>query len=125
VVAVSVRHTLRIVEHDPIWAWFVVRLALAHETLRSGLGRRLARDVVRGIERGRFVVEDLPTTLLAIGGAVLATLHGRLEGLAGADADAHVAGHVLRMLGLSRDEATAIVRRPLPPAPGVSTEEER
>jgi len=117
VMAVSVRRTVRMVESDPIWGWFVVRLGLAHATLRAGLGRRAARDLALGVEAGRFAVADVPSALLAFGGAVLATMQGRLDGLTGEGAAERVAGYVLRMLGVPAAEADAIAQRPLPPDP--------
>ncbi len=117
VMAVSVRRTVRMVESDPIWGWFVVRLALAHATLRSGLGNRVARDLRLGVDAGRFVVADVPSALLALSGAVIATMHGRLDGLTGEGAAERAAGYVLRMLGVPPAEADAIAQRPLPPIP--------
>jgi AcrR family transcriptional regulator len=115
VLAVSVRRTVQMVEVDPIWGWFVVRLGLAHATLRAGLGRRMARDVRLGIEARRFAVADLPSALLACGGAILAMMRGRLDGLTGDGAAERTAGYVLRMLGVPAAEADAIASRPLPP----------
>lgn len=116
VLAVSVRRTVQMVESDPIWGWFVVRLGLAHATLRAGLGRRAARDLTLGIDAGRFAVDDVPSALLAFGGAVIAMMHGRLDGLTGDGAAERAAGYVLRMLGVPAAEADAIAQRPLPPA---------
>jgi AcrR family transcriptional regulator len=122
VMAVSVRRTVQMVERDPIWGWFVVRLGLANSTLRAGLGRRAARDLELGIEAGRFAVADVPSALLAFGGAVLAMMQGRLDGLTGDGAAERTAGYVLRMLGVPAAEADAIAQRPLPPTPDLEEE---
>jgi len=49
-----------------------------------------------------------------ITGTVLAGMRSVLEGRAGAEHPALVAGLVLRGLGISAAEADALVRRPLP-----------
>ena len=54
VLAASIRLTVRKVDNDPIWGWFVVRTNSSIPGLRESLGRRLARDLHRGFRAGRF-----------------------------------------------------------------------
>ena len=115
VMAVSIRHTVRMVDHDPIWGWFVVRVGLAFDSMRAALGHRALRDLEAGLRAGRFRVNDPEVALLVIGGANLAVMRARLEGRAPADVDAVVAEQLLVLLGIEAAEGREIARRPLPP----------
>lgn len=114
VLAASLRLTVRKVDHDPIWGWFVVRTNSMVPGLRETLGRRLGRDLRRGFRDGRFAAYEEQTIMAAIGGAVLGVMQSKLLGQVPADADVHLAKEVLCMLGLRPEEATEIVNRPLP-----------
>lgn len=103
--AICVRHTIRMADHDPVWAWFTVRAGLYIRELESGLGVRLLRDLAHGIEIGRFAPRDVRSALVVIGGAVVAAMQGRLLGVRDLPADHLVAEQLLRMLGVPADEA--------------------
>jgi AcrR family transcriptional regulator len=124
VLAASVRLTVRKVDSDPIWGWFVVRTNSMIPGLRESLGRRLGRDLRQGFRAGRFAAYEEKTMMAAIGGAVVGVMQSRLLGDVPADADLHLAKEVLCMLGLRPEEATEIANRPLPeevvPRGGVS-----
>lgn len=124
VLAVSVRHTVRMVDTDPTWGAFVVRFGLQRERLSNGLGRRMARDLARGQREGRFVVPDPAAAAVAVGGLVLATMRARLAGTLDGDAPQHAAELTLRLLGVAPDEAAAIARRPLPALTTLQTNSE-
>jgi AcrR family transcriptional regulator len=113
VFAICIRHTIRMADHDPVWAWFTVRAGLYVREFESALAARLMRDLVRGIESGRFTPRDMPSALVVIGGAVVAAMQGRLLGVLGAPADHLIAEHLLRMLGVPADEAQRIASLPL------------
>lgn len=113
-VSIGIRTLLRRADEDQAWAGFVARLGHSSHDLLSGLTKRLLRDVRRGHRAGRFTVTGGPTLGLVVAGAVLSVLRARLEGVAGPEADRELAAHVLAMLGVPRDEATQIARRPLP-----------
>jgi AcrR family transcriptional regulator len=75
VFAICIRHTIRMADHDPVWAWFTVRAGLyVRNSVRAR--RALMRDLVRGIESGRFTPRDRPSALVVIGGAVVAAMQG-------------------------------------------------
>jgi AcrR family transcriptional regulator len=114
VLAASLRLTVRKVDNDPIWGWFVVRTNSMIPGLRDSLGRRLGRDLRRGFRAGRFAAYEEQTIIAAIGGAVLGVMQSKLLGQVPADADIHLAKEVLCMLGLRPEEATEIANRPLP-----------
>lgn len=113
VFAICIRHTIRMADHDPVWAWFTVRAGLYVREFESALAARLMRDLVRGIESGRFTPRDMPSALVVIGGAVVAAMQGRLLGMLGAPADHLIAEHLLRMLGVPAGEAQRIASLPL------------
>jgi hypothetical protein len=81
-----------------------------------GLGPRALRDITRAAAAGRFTVDD-PTLALAVAAGSLLGL-GKLlqdeperDDAAAAD---RVTEDVLRLFGLSADEAREICQRPLP-----------
>src|SRR5262249_31582434 len=96
------------------WAWFLLRTTLTRANpLRSALGQRLARDIEIGIHKRRFTTDDPVGTMVAAGGAILATMAVRLHGELGDDAPERAATAVLRLLGLPAPEARAVAGRPL------------
>jgi len=112
--AQNVRLTVRMVDHDPVWGWFAVRTGMYVPQLRSSLGSRLARDLRRGFDAGRFASYDAETTVAAIGGALLGVMRSKLTGDLPRDADRFLAEELLRLLGLPPDEAAEIAGRRLP-----------
>lgn len=112
--AVAVRHLVRMVDRDPIWAWFVVRSGLYKEQIAAVHGPRLEHDLRSGIKTGRFRETDVPLLKRAIGGAVFAVMQAKLTGELGRDSDSALAAAVLRMVGMPAGEARAVARRPLP-----------
>ncbi|CAM3986803.1 TetR/AcrR family transcriptional regulator [Smaragdicoccus niigatensis] len=82
----------------------------------GGLAPRALRDINTAKAAGRFEVSDPVVALACTGGSILGVLH-ILEGASDAEIDRasdEVAINVLRMFGLSGDEARDIVSRPLP-----------
>jgi AcrR family transcriptional regulator len=115
ILAQNVRLTVRMVDHDPIWAGFAVRTEAYASQLQSSLGGNLARDLRRGFDAGRFASYDEHTTVAAIGGALLGVMRVKLEGELPRDADRFLAEELLRLLGLRPGEAAEIAGRRLPP----------
>jgi AcrR family transcriptional regulator len=115
VMAVAVRHSLGIVHDDPVFAGFIVRVApSADADLWGALRQRMARDVKRGVQSGRFSKERAAVVGHMIGGSVFAVLRAKVHGELGRSADAQVAASVLVLLGLPEDEAVEIANRRLP-----------
>ena len=115
ILAQNVRLTVRMVDHDPIWAGFAVRTEPYASQLQSSLGGNLARDLRRGFDAGRFASYDEQTTVAAIGGALLGVMRVKLAGELPRDADRFLAEELLRLLGLRPAEAAEIAGRRLPP----------
>ena len=119
VVAVAHRSLIRRAARDPDWGWLLVRLEISHDLAFAALGPFAARDLQRGMETRRFRVDDPNIALVAAGGALLGVLRAVLQGRADAEAPEHHAALVLRMVGLSPDEAADVASRPLPEISGL------
>lgn len=114
VVAVAHRSLVELAASDARWGWLLVRLEITHDVAVSALGPYAARDLRRGIEAGRFDVPDEATALLAAGGALLGVMRAVLEGRRPVTcAEDHAAG-ILRMFGLTPDDAAEVASRPMP-----------
>ena len=118
VVAVAHRSLIGLAADDPEWGWLLVRLEISHDLAFATLGPYAARDLDQGIATGRFRVDDPNVALIAAGGALLAVLRAVLQGRADGESVApQHAAYVLRMLGLSPDDAAEVASRPLPEVP--------
>jgi AcrR family transcriptional regulator len=114
--AVGVRMTSRLAHTQPAVAQVLVQVGLSYAFAEEGLAARALRDIERGIEVGRFTIDDSRLGLLSTAGCVLAFLQlalERSEQLTESDAD-DVAELLLRMLGMSTRTARAVAHRPLP-----------
>ena len=119
VVAVAHRSLVRRAARDAEWGWLLVRLEISHDLAFAALGPYAARDLDRGVGAGRFRVDDPNVTLIAAGGALLGVLRAVLQGRAGVDAAERHAALVLRMFGLSPEDAAEVAARPLPEIAGL------
>jgi AcrR family transcriptional regulator len=124
IIAIAVRHTLRRAENEPLWGRFLLREGLTPRTLeQGGLGRRLQRDIQRGIAANRFIVRDPLFALLSVGGTLLTTLAfclmpagnaTPLMQLRGEDLPERTAATLLELLGLQHADACEVANRPMP-----------
>ncbi len=114
VVSVAHRYFVRLARTDPNWGWLLVRLDLSHNITTAALGPFAQRDLERGIRAGRFDVPHQGVALLAAGGALVAVMRAVLDGQAPRDADRHHAIGVLRLLGLTPQDAADVAARPMP-----------
>jgi AcrR family transcriptional regulator len=117
VIAAAHRYFVRLARSDPDWAWLLVRLDVSQDLVLGALGPFARRDLRRAVRAGRLRVSNERVALFATGGALLAVMRATLNGQAPADADVHHAEGVLRLLGLSPEEAAEVARRRLPSAP--------
>jgi AcrR family transcriptional regulator len=111
IVCAAHRYFVNLARRDPDWGWLLVRLDVSHGVLLDALGPFARRDLARGIKAGRFHVADKRTALFAAGGALLAVMRSVLDGHAPRDADRFHAEGVLRLFGLSREEAAGVAAR--------------
>jgi len=125
-IAASARYTILRAQADPIWGRFVFQTSFSRESLTTGLGSYLLRDISNGLSTGRFKVVDLPSTYISVGSTILGTLAAvsdptRLDEESAqdffGDAEAlseRIAAILLNVLGLATAEAKKIACRPLP-----------
>lgn len=113
VVSFAHRHFVRLARTDPGFGGLAIRLDASHRLMTEALGHRAARDIDRGIESGRFHIEDRDAAVFATGGALLGTIRGVVDGALGERADETHAAFVLRMLGVEPGEADEISRLPM------------
>lgn len=111
--ATGMRHAIRAIGTDPLCNWFVLRSGLPQERLYEGVGESGMRDAARGVEAGRFHIENVAVVQLLLSGAFLSVLAAYSDGkLREVDLDDAVE-HMLRLLGLDRQEARDLAHRPL------------
>lgn len=127
--SVAFRHTVEKARRNPHWAMFLIREGISDKTFSHGLGLRMTRDILEGIETGRFRKGDPQLQVIAIGGAILASLSVQLN-MNSKDSDSYhfmnmgelnpdnlgerLAKHVLIDLGLDEEEAEKIAQMPIP-----------
>jgi len=117
VVAVAHRHFVELARTDPDWAWLLIRLDLSQKLALGALGPFADKDIAAGIKAGRFRVANRRVAMLGAGGALLSVMRDVLDGRAPKDAGRLHAEGVLRLLGLTPEDAAAVARRPMPAMP--------
>jgi len=128
IIAVSTRYTVTRALRDPVWGRFLVREGFSAGSMDHGLGRRLLRDIRKGMAAKRLTVSDPLMSFVSVGGTTLGAISLALQldspqGQAvtfkelGSDLEhlpERVAKVALEVLGLGRAEAEKIAYRPLP-----------
>jgi AcrR family transcriptional regulator len=129
VIAVSVRYTMMRALREPVWGQFLVREGFSARSVDHGLGRRLLRDIRKGIAAKRLNVADPLMSFVSVAGTTLGAISiglqsGSLQGQQsvtlkdlGLDLERlpeRTAKIALEALGLGRAEAEKIAYRPLP-----------
>ena len=115
--AVGVRMTARLASTRPAVARVLLQVGLTYVTSEQGLAPRALRDIHRGMDAGRFKVDNPLVALATTAGCVLAFLQLSLDrpgSFDEADADA-LAEMLLRMLGMTPASARAVAHRAVPP----------
>jgi AcrR family transcriptional regulator len=119
VFAASVRITARFPKTHPQLARIIDRTGPGFLTSPSGLAPRALRDLQRAKDAGRLSFDDPDVAIACAGGALLGVVHlgltQRKPSAIDRAADG-LAGNLLRMFGLSADEAREVATRPLPRA---------
>jgi AcrR family transcriptional regulator len=112
--AIATRRFVTQAVRDPVWAAALVRVSTSVSPAQARLAGPVLRDLRLGRRRGRFTYRDEAAALDLVSGTVLSGIRSVLEGRAGAEHPAHIAGVILRGLGVSASEADELVKRPLP-----------
>jgi len=114
VVSAAHRYFVNLAGRDPDWGWLLVRLEMSHGLMVASLGPHAARDLDRGIRAERFHVASRNVALTAAGGALLAVMRTVLDGRAPKGVDRLHAECVLRMFGLTAEDAADVAGRAMP-----------
>lgn len=112
--ASSLRHLVRYALTDRVWGGFLVQMGAAHPVLLRILGPRARRDLLRGVEAGRFSIDDLDLATTCTFGSLVAAIQLAMESEPRDDRDQLFARAMLRMVGVPADEATEVAARALP-----------
>ena len=115
VVAMSARYMGRAVTADPLWRWMLKHSGMPIEDLRSAIGHFAARDFGRGLQSGRFQMNDLATTNSFLIGGFVTCLMAGFDAEDSATKIDNMAELLLRTLGIEVKEAARIAHLPLPP----------
>lgn len=114
--ATSFRLIGRFHRREPQLSKVILHSALDILGAPRGLAPRVGRDIQAGVESGRFTMTDVDVAVACAVGA--ATFLGQLVQAEpdhdDAEAKDHATEALLRMLGVSADEARAICSSPLP-----------
>jgi AcrR family transcriptional regulator len=112
----SFRLTGRLFRYRPQESRVLLSSGLNLLSSDRGVAPRARRDIVAGVEAGRFHVDDISLAMAVVGGALLGLgqlLRDEPERDVAEAAD-KVTEHVLTVLGMSADDARRICRLPLP-----------
>ncbi|MBV9515100.1 MAG: TetR/AcrR family transcriptional regulator [Mycobacteriaceae bacterium] len=118
----SYRLTGRLFRRRPQESRVLLNSGLALITSDRGLGPRAMRDIAAATAAGRFQVTDPEVAMAVAGGALLGLGQLLLEHPERDDAELadDVTANVLRLFGLSAEEAHRLCQQPLPDLDGVS-----
>lgn len=109
-IAINVFHTLSIATDDPVITWILIKSEMLRSLVISSNNDPLADIITTGIKRGRFSAGNPHVTALAIRGGTLAVMQDILNGNAEDNAAGSFQELVLRMLGLTVEESTQVVK---------------
>lgn len=125
VIAVSIRHAVLRAQREPLWGQLLIRETCGGRGITRGLGPRLMRDLMRGVDAGRFTVPDLLLGFVMVGSAILGAIGAKVQltpddtavlermGVSTDGLPERTAVALLHTLGLPFSEARAIAQRPL------------
>jgi AcrR family transcriptional regulator len=116
VFAQSFRLTGRLHRRNPTLSKVLINDGLNLANSKKGLAPRARRDIESAVQAGRFDVQDPELAMTVVAGATICL--GRLihdqPDRDDAEATDSVAEDLLHMMGLSREDAREVARRPLP-----------
>ena len=112
--ALAIRRFVLQAVRDPVWAAALLRVSTGTSEPLARTAEPILDDLRTGRKRGRFAYPNEVAALDLVSGTVLAGMRSVLEGRAGEEHAALIAGFVLRGLGVPAVEADALVKRPFP-----------
>lgn len=110
--ALGLRILLRAIAKDPLWSWYA-RSEASFSELVSRMGNPPTQDMQNGLKSRRFDIADLQATLSFINGALVGMIASLDDGARPDDTADTTAELVLRVMGVSAEEARQIVGQPL------------
>lgn len=113
VLADTARYVGYAIVRDPLWRWFLRHSGLPADAMRQAFGRFGQRDVEAGLASGRFISTDPETTAQFCFGGYISVLLAALDAPDPQPLIDLSVDHMLRVLGLSAEDAGTIARRPL------------
>jgi len=120
--AIGVRLTSRLAVDQPAVAKILAVSGTRYLLSDSGLAPRARRDIEQGLATGRFDVGSTDVALVNTAGCMIAFVSVQMDApdkLSEDDAD-ELAEQLLRMLGLSANDAHEVAHRPLPALPTIA-----
>lgn len=102
------------VRTDTAWGWFAVHAEIALQQMDIAFSERARKDLQRGVEQGRFAIESVDIAVRFIMATLLVLTRALLESRLDPEVIVRSIELQLRMLGVSVEDAHAIVCRPLP-----------
>jgi hypothetical protein len=113
--AIGNRRYLWLADVAPAWAALLLDVAAASPSLFATVRAYMLADLWLGIRQKAFNVTTEAAAADLVGGTITQAMRMRIAGLAPKNHAAAVTTMVLVGLGMSRADAAAVVRRPLPP----------
>jgi len=110
--SLGLRIVLRAIADDPLWSWYLGS-GTSFVDLVAGMGTPPATDMRNGLKSGRFQVADLSALTNFINGALVGVITSLQQGGRADEVADTTAEMVLRVLGVSAEEAAQIARQPL------------
>lgn len=108
-VVASTRAIVRLAYDDPGLARLLVSLEQAEARFERIIAPQAGAVLERGVAEGRFSITDLDTTLTMCMAGAFEVIRGVLDGRLGPGADATCAEMILRMAGLTPEQAARYV----------------
>jgi AcrR family transcriptional regulator len=102
------------VRTDTAWGWFAVHAEIALQQMDIAFSERARKDLQRGVDQGRFTIESVDIAVRLIMATLLVLTRAILESRLDPEVIVRSTELQLRMLGVSVEDARAIVCRPLP-----------
>lgn len=132
ILSTAIRSILNYALEKPTWGQFLIRTALANETMQQGMGRYLLQDLQKGLLEQRFQSNDPLMTYVVVGSTVMGAISLQLNfpnqaapllltntasnsasNELQAELPERTASTILQILGLPTVEANEIARRAL------------
>lgn len=110
IMAAGIGNFVRMARVDPVLSQFLVRVGFLDPALGRNISGRMARDLRRGIDQGRFTVPDVDTARAMVAGALFGFMRERLVGRLDPETDVAAVHLILRLMGTREDEAARLAR---------------